>query len=111
MGSALDAQFGIRPNACKLLKTKLGKLELKTPLAVASGTFDLENFEFFDPACLGAFVCKTITMEPKKGNPPPRLYETDAGLLNSIGLQNSGLDAFIKEKVPIYNKKLTMPLI
>ncbi|MDD4687521.1 MAG: dihydroorotate dehydrogenase [Candidatus Cloacimonetes bacterium] len=111
MGAALDAQFGIRPNACKLLKTKLGKLELKTPLAVASGTFDLENFEFFDPACLGAFVCKTITMEPKKGNPPPRLYETDAGLLNSIGLQNSGLDAFIKEKVPIYNKKLTMPLI
>lgn len=101
----------IRPNANELLHSKLGRLELKTPLTVASGTFDLENLEFFDPACLGAFVCKTITREPKKGNPPPRLYETEAGLLNSIGLQNPGLDVFITEKLPVYRENLQMPLI
>jgi dihydroorotate dehydrogenase (NAD+) catalytic subunit len=98
-------------HAGHLLKSRLGKLELSTPLTVASGTFDLENFEFFDPACLGAFVCKTITKEPKKGNPPPRLFETEAGLINSIGLQNPGLDVFINEKLPQYRDKLSMPLI
>ncbi|MCB5271934.1 MAG: dihydroorotate dehydrogenase [Candidatus Cloacimonetes bacterium] len=111
MGTAIKDNSKIRPNANELLHSKLGVLELKTPLTVASGTFDLENLEFFDPACLGAFVCKTITRLPKKGNPPPRLYETEAGLLNSIGLQNPGLDAFIAEKLPVYQEQLRMPLI
>ena len=111
MGAAMNKIQKTRPNASELLRSKLGRLELKTPLTVASGTFDLENLEFFDPACLGAFVCKTITREPKKGNPPPRLYETEAGLLNSIGLQNPGLDAFIAEKLPVYQETLQMPLI
>jgi len=111
MGTVLkDIWLGSK-HAAELLKTGLGKLELTTPLTVASGTFDLENFEFFDPACLGAFVCKTITRYPKKGNPPPRLYETEAGLINSIGLQNPGLDCFIAEKLPQYQDKLSMPLI
>lgn len=95
----------------KRLATALGRLNLRTPLTVASGTFDLESLEFFDSACLGAFVCKTITMEPKKGNPPCRLFETKAGLLNSIGLQNPGLTAFIAEKLPQYREKLDIPLI
>lgn len=111
MGAILNDIWGNSINAVKLLTTRLGKLELSTPLLVASGTFDLENFEFFDPACLGAFVSKTITREPKKGNPPPRLYETEAGLINSIGLQNPGLDKFIHEKLPVYRDKLSMPLI
>ncbi|MCB5264623.1 MAG: dihydroorotate dehydrogenase [Candidatus Cloacimonetes bacterium] len=111
MGTAINELCKKRPNASELLHSKLGVLELKTPLTVASGTFDLENLEFFDPACLGAFVCKTITRLPKKGNPPPRLYETEAGLLNSIGLQNPGLDAFIAEKLPVYREQLRMPLI
>lgn len=111
MGTAINELCKKRPNASELLHSKLGVLELKTPLTVASGTFDLENLEFFDPACLGAFVCKTITRQPKKGNPPPRLYETEAGLLNSIGLQNPGLDAFISEKLPVYREQLRMPLI
>jgi dihydroorotate dehydrogenase (NAD+) catalytic subunit len=111
MGATMNDIWKKHPNASEHLQTKLGRLELKTPLTVASGTFDLENLEFFDPACLGAFVCKTITREPKKGNPPPRLYETEAGLINSIGLQNPGLDLFISQKLPIYREKLNMPLI
>lgn len=95
----------------KRLASALGRLSLRTPLTVASGTFDLESLEFFDSSCLGAFVCKTITLEPKKGNPPRRLFETEAGLLNSIGLQNPGLDAFISDKLPQYREKLDIPLI
>ncbi|HOA28856.1 MAG: dihydroorotate dehydrogenase [Candidatus Cloacimonetes bacterium] len=94
-----------------LLQTSLGRLSMRTPLTVASGTFDLENLEFFDPSCLGAFVCKTITMEPKKGNEPCRLFETEAGLINSIGLQNPGLGSFIADKLPIYRDTLEIPLI
>ncbi len=111
MGPDINELWNKRPNASSLLHSKLGVIDLKTPLTVASGTFDLENLEFFDPACLGAFVCKTITRYPKKGNPPPRLYETEAGLLNSIGLQNPGLDAFIADKLPVYRQELCMPLI
>ncbi|MCB5261746.1 MAG: dihydroorotate dehydrogenase [Candidatus Cloacimonetes bacterium] len=111
MGTVVNDNKKTRPNASELLHSKLGVLELKTPLTVASGTFDLESLEFFDPACLGAFVCKTITRQPKKGNPPPRLYETEAGLLNSIGLQNPGLDAFIADKLPVYRESLHIPLI
>ncbi|MCB5255230.1 MAG: dihydroorotate dehydrogenase [Candidatus Cloacimonadaceae bacterium] len=111
MGTDVKVISKKKPNASELLRSKLGKLELKTPLTVASGTFDMESLEFFDPACLGAFVCKTITRYPKKGNPPPRLYETEAGLLNSIGLQNPGLDAFIADKLPLYRQNLQMPLI
>ncbi|MCK9557965.1 MAG: dihydroorotate dehydrogenase [Candidatus Cloacimonetes bacterium] len=111
MGTDLEKMCTQHPNAIELLKTRLGRLELKTPVTVASGTFDLESLEFFDPACLGAFVSKTITKEPKKGNPPPRLYETEAGLLNSIGLQNPGLELFITEKLPLYRENLNIPLI
>lgn len=98
-------------DARHLLKSSLGVLKLKTPISIASGTFDLETLEFYDQNCLGAFVSKTITKEPKKGNPPPRLYETEAGLINSIGLQNPGLDRFISESLPRYREKLSVPLI
>lgn len=93
------------------LKTSLGKLQLNSPISVASGTFDLESFGFFAQDCLGAFVCKTITRQPKVGNPPPRLYESEAGLINSIGLQNPGLDAFIAETLPRMRETLRIPLI
>lgn len=107
----MSTLWGKRCGATELLKTSLGRLPMRTPLTVASGTFDLENLEFFDASCLGAFVCKTVTMLPKKGNPPSRLYETEAGLLNSIGLQNPGLQNFIQEKLPLYRQRLEMPLI
>jgi dihydroorotate dehydrogenase (NAD+) catalytic subunit len=93
------------------LRTRLGRLELQNPVTVASGTFGLENGEFFDLNRLGAYVTKTITQHPKIGNPTPRLYETEAGLLNSIGLQNPGVDEFIKVNLPELREKLTIPII
>lgn len=93
------------------LATKLGRLTLSSPVTVASGTFDLENFSFFPQDCLGAFVCKTITRLPKAGNPPQRLFESEAGLINSIGLQNPGLDKFIAESLPRLRTELKIPLI
>jgi dihydroorotate dehydrogenase (NAD+) catalytic subunit len=89
------------------LAAQLGKIRLKNPVTVASGTFGAEYAELFDLNRLGAIVTKTITPEPKRGNPPPRLYETCGGLLNSIGLQNPGIDLFIKESLPEYRKILT----
>lgn len=93
------------------MQTKLGRITLASPVTVASGTFDLENLEFFGQEWLGAFVCKTITRHPKVGNPPTRLYETEAGLINSIGLQNPGLDAFIETSLPKLREALQVPLI
>ncbi|MDP2172184.1 MAG: dihydroorotate dehydrogenase [Candidatus Cloacimonadaceae bacterium] len=93
------------------LKTRLGKLHFESPVTVASGTFGTEYFDFFDQRILGAYVSKTITYEPKAGNPPPRLYETEAGLINSIGLQNPGIDVFIKSSLPELREKLYIPLV
>ena len=93
------------------ISTSLGKLKLSSPVTVASGTFGLENLDFFSQDCLGAFICKTITYHPRKGNPPPRLYESEAGLINSIGLQNPGLDMFASFILPRLRAALTIPLI
>jgi len=70
----------------------------------ASGTFGYgtEDSHMFDIQKLGAIVCKGTTLEPREGNPQPRLAETASGLLNSIGLQNIGIEALIKEKAPIW---------
>ena len=84
------------------MRVKIGPMELKNPVMTASGTFGYgEEFsEFFDLARLGAVVMKGISVNPREGNPPPRLYETPCGMLNSIGLQNVGLKRFLKEKLP-----------
>lgn len=94
------------------LKVKVGKLTLKNPVMVASGTFGYaEEFkDFMDLKKLGAIVTKTITVKPRQGNIAPRTCETPAGMLNSIGLENPGIDKFIKEKLP-YLKKLGIPVI
>jgi len=89
------------------LETALGKIRMKNPVTVASGTFGIEYEELFDLNRLGAIVTKTITLQPKEGNPPPRLCETPAGLLNSIGLQNPGLEAFIEQSLPEYLQLLS----
>jgi len=83
-------------------KIHLAGLELKNPVMVASGTFGYgkEYARFVDLNQLGAIVVKGISLYPMDGNPPPRLAETPAGLLNSIGLQNVGLEAFISSKLP-----------
>ncbi|MBW1709218.1 MAG: dihydroorotate dehydrogenase [Deltaproteobacteria bacterium] len=84
------------------MRVDLGKLVLKNPVLAASGTFGYgqEMADFCDPALLGGVVVKGLTLEPWPGNPPPRIVETSAGMLNSIGLENVGLDVFLKEKLP-----------
>ncbi len=84
------------------LSVNLGKLKLKNPVTVASGTFGYaKEFEnLVNLRDLGAIITKTITGKPRLGNPPPRLVETAAGMLNAIGLQNEGIDDFLKVKFP-----------
>lgn len=94
------------------LKVRIGKLQLSNPVMAASGTFGYaEEFkDLMDLRKLGAIVTKTITLNPCQGNPPPRTCEVPAGLLNSIGLENPGLERFIQEKLP-FLKKIGLPLI
>nr|MBC8473785.1 dihydroorotate dehydrogenase [Candidatus Omnitrophota bacterium] len=81
---------------------KIGKIKLKNPVMVASGTFGYaKEFEgLMDLKKLGAIVTKTITLKPRQGNSMPRLCETASGMLNAIGLQNDGVEHFIDEKLP-----------
>jgi dihydroorotate dehydrogenase (NAD+) catalytic subunit len=82
---------------------------LKNPVVVSSGTFGFgEEFEdFFDLNLLGAIIPKGISLKPMAGNPPPRIFETEGGILNSIGLQNPGFREFIKNKLPYYKNLKT----
>jgi len=84
------------------LKVTLGRLHLANPVMVASGTFGYarEMQGLVDLGRLGAILPKTITPEPRPGNPPPRTVETAAGMLNSIGLDNDGLEAFVEHTLP-----------
>ncbi len=84
------------------LSVQLGKLRLPNPVMVASGTFGYgeEYHRLYDVNKLGAIVTKSISLKPRPGNPAPRIYETASGMLNSIGLQNVGLQAFIEKKLP-----------
>lgn len=79
-------------------------LLLSNPVMTASGTFGygIEYEGLFDIQRLGAIICKGTTLKPREGNPQPRIVETDSGVLNSIGLQNIGVDALIAEKAPLW---------
>jgi dihydroorotate dehydrogenase (NAD+) catalytic subunit len=79
-------------------------LILANPVMAASGTlgYGIEYSELVDIQKLGAVVCKGITLKPRSGNPQPRLIETECGLLNSVGLENIGVDALIKDKAPVW---------
>jgi dihydroorotate dehydrogenase (NAD+) catalytic subunit len=81
-------------------------LLLANPVMTASGTFGygIEYSELFDIQRLGAIVCKGTTLKPREGNPQPRLVETACGILNSVGLENVGVEAVIKDKSPIWAK-------
>ena len=89
------------------LRVRIGDIELKNPIIAASGTFgygvEFEDIVHLDR--LGGLVVKGLSVEPMTGNPPPRLYETAAGMLNAIGLQNIGAQAFIEEKLPALREK------
>ena len=84
------------------LTVSLNRLTLKNPILVASGTFGYakEMTAFVDFTQLGGIIPKTVTPQPRPGNPPPRTVETASGMLNSIGLDNDGFDQFVAEKLP-----------
>jgi dihydroorotate dehydrogenase (NAD+) catalytic subunit len=84
------------------LKVKLDAIELQNPVMSASGTFGYaREFEgLVDLNRLGAIIVKGLSLEPTKGNPPPRIVETPCGMLNAIGLENVGIDVFEKQKLP-----------
>lgn len=88
------------------VETSIGSLPLHSPFLVASGTFGygLELAPTLNLEAIGAIVTKTITLEPRLGNPNPRLAELPSGLLNSIGLQNDGADDFLHSKLPLLQK-------
>jgi len=85
------------------LSVRLGTLTLRNPFLSASGTFGhgLEMEHFVSPETLGGWVSKTVTLEPRPGNPAPRIHETEAGFLNSIGLENHGVEAYLEKIVPV----------
>ena len=96
----------------KKLSVNIGGLKLKNPIMVASGTFGYGK-EYEGLANLndiGAIITKSITLNPREGNKPPRIWETTAGMLNAIGLQNDGVEDFIRNKIP-YLKDLGVPII
>jgi dihydroorotate dehydrogenase (NAD+) catalytic subunit len=94
------------------LSVALGPLTLKNPVLVAAGTFGygVEFKEFFDLKQLGGIITKTLTLQPREGNPAPRVVETPAGMLNAVGLQNVGIEAFLSEKWPEL-QKIGLPVI
>ena len=95
------------------LKVSLGKLKLANPVLAASGTFGygFELKKLIDVNKLGGIITKTITSLPKIGNEPPRVCELYAGMLNSIGLENVGVERFIKEKLPELNSLKTSIIV
>ena len=96
-----------KPNIC----VNIGGIELRNPVMTASGTFGYaREFEkLIDLNRLGAIIVKGLSLEPSVGNPPPRIVETPCGMLNAIGLENVGLAAFVKEKLP-FLKRLETPI-
>lgn len=91
------------------LSINLGGLAMKNPVTVASGTFGYgqEYSQYFDLARLGAVTTKSLSLKPRAGNKPARLVETPAGMLNAIGLQNVGIEAYLAEKAPFLREKGT----
>jgi len=94
------------------MSVSIGSLQLRNPVMTASGTFGYaREFEsLVDLNCLGAIIVKGISLEPRPGNPPPRIIETACGMLNAIGLENVGVERFITEKLP-YLQELDSPII
>ncbi len=88
------------------LSVKIGALELKNPVMLASGTvgYGEEISRIVDLTQVGAIITKSISLEPRKGNPPERIWETPSGMLNAIGLANIGLKRFVDEKIPFLEK-------
>lgn len=95
------------------ISSRLGSLELSNPVIPASGTFGfgLEMAEIYDLDILGSISIKGTTRDPRFGNPTPRIAECSSGLINSVGLQNPGIDAVIAEELPALRKVFHKPII
>ena len=94
------------------LSVEIGRLRLRNPVMTASGTFGYgeEYAPYVDLSRLGAIVVKGLSLKPRMGNPPPRIVETPCGMLNAVGLQNVGVNAFIGEKLP-FLAQFDLPVI
>ncbi len=94
------------------ISVKIGETVFPNPVTVASGTFGHSEEMYRSPEvrCLGAITPKTVTLHPQQGNPPRRICETPAGMINAIGIENPGIDIFIAEKLPKL-RKTGVPLI
>jgi dihydroorotate dehydrogenase (NAD+) catalytic subunit len=88
------------------LSVQIGSLKIKNPVMTASGTFGYgdEYAGYVNLSKLGAIIVKGLSLKPRLGNPPPRIMETAGGMLNAVGLQNIGVEAFIAEKLPNLRK-------
>ena len=95
------------------LSVQIGTLKLKNPVLVASGTFGYgkESADMVNLGKLGGIVTKSVSPKPRDGNPPPRIVELPAGMLNSIGLQNVGVEMFVKEKLPFLKTVATALIV
>ncbi len=94
------------------VRVKIGSLNLQNPIMTASGTFGygIEFADYVDIDSLGAMVVKGISLQPRPGNPPPRIVETSCGMLNAIGLENVGVEKFIENKLTSL-KKYSTPVV
>jgi len=108
----MDQYINQRTLSLADLRIKIGSVDFKNPIFVASGTYGYgtEVSELADITVLGAIVTKSVTRYPREGNPPPRIVETPSGMLNSIGLANIGVEAYIKKMIPLY-EELKTPII
>jgi len=104
-GTRLKAE-GRKNKLLASLSVNIAGIQLKNPVMTASGTFGYgEEFApYLDLNKLGAVIVKGISLKPRQGNPPPRIVETAAGMLNSIGLQNVGVEVFVEKKLPFLRK-------
>jgi len=91
-------------------RVELAGIRLRNPVLTASGTFGYgsEFAPFLDLRRIGGFVAKSLTLEPRRGNPPPRIAEAPSGMLNAISLENVGVDAFVREKLPALPEGVTV---
>jgi dihydroorotate dehydrogenase (NAD+) catalytic subunit len=99
------------PNDLSALRTKLGPIELASPILLASGTFGAgrEGSAYLDLSSIGGIIVKSMTAVPWKGKPTPRMCETPSGMLNAIGIQNKGVDHFITDDLPwLLKRKATV---
>jgi dihydroorotate dehydrogenase (NAD+) catalytic subunit len=91
-------------------RVDLGGIALRNPVLTASGTFGygVELAPFLDLRRIGGFVAKSLTLEPRSGNPPPRIAETPSGMLNAISLENVGVESFVRDKLPALPEGVTV---